>query len=108
MDIWVEASDANAGRVFAALARFGAPLESLTHADFAQPGNVYQIGVPPTRIDILMLVTGLDFPAAWENRKITTYAGLAVPCIGRADLIKNKRATGRPQDLLDAEQLERG
>lgn len=108
LDIWVEASDVNAGRVFAALARFGAPLAGLTDADFAQPGNVYQIGVPPARIAILMPVTGVDFPPAWENRKITTYAGLSVSCISRTGLSKNKRATGRPQDLLDAEQLERG
>jgi hypothetical protein len=108
LDIWVEASDLNASRVFAALAQFGAPLKGLSPADFAQTGIVYQIGMPPARIDILMSVTGVDFPSAWENRKMTTYAGLAAPCISRADLIKNKRATGRPQDLLDAEQLERG
>jgi hypothetical protein len=108
LEVWVDVSELNAGRVFAALAQFGAPLEGLSPADFAQTGIVYQVGMPPARIDILMSVTGVDFPSARENRKMTTYAGLVVPCMSRADLIKNKRATGRPQDLLDAKQLERG
>ena len=108
LEVWVDASDLNANRVFAALAQFGAPLKGLSPANFAQTGIVYQVGVPPARIDILMSVTGVDFSSAWESRKMTTYAGLAVPCMSRADLIKNKRATGRPQDLLEAEQLEKG
>jgi hypothetical protein len=53
LDVWVEASPANAPRIMRALAAFGAPLFGLTVADFETPGVVLQIGVPPNRIDVI-------------------------------------------------------
>lgn len=106
IDIWVRPSPENAARMWRALARFGAPLESLTVADLGRPGTVFQLGVAPNRIDILTAIDGVEFDDAWGRREAHTIDGFTLPVIGRADLIKNKRATGRTRDLADAEQLE--
>ncbi len=107
LDLWVRADAANARRVLQALGRFGSPLFDLSEADLAREGTVFQIGLPPARIDLLTSVSGVRFEEAWPRRTTVTLAGVAVGVIGREDLIRNKRATGRAQDLLDAERLER-
>ena len=70
IDLFIRPSLVNAGRVFDALARFGAPLESagVTPADFARSGTVYQIGLPPRRIDVLTEISGVTFDEAWASR----------------------------------------
>jgi hypothetical protein len=108
LDVWVEPSAANAERVMAALRAFGAPLETVTQDDLSRAGVVFQMGLPPNRIDILTSVDGVSFDEAWPERLTTTYGDQRVPVIGRAHLIANKRATGRPQDALDADLLEGG
>lgn len=107
LDVWVEASDANSARVMRALDLFGAPLLDLTEADLARPGLVYQIGVAPNRVDVVTGIDGVDFQEAWSKRITTSYGDQTVPVIGRTHLIQNKRASARPQDLLDLEALER-
>jgi len=67
---------------------------------------IFQIGVAPRRIDLTTTVDGPAFDQAWARRASIEIAGLSVPVLSKADLIANKRATGRPQDLLDANQLE--
>lgn len=106
LDLWVRADAANARRVLDALGRFGSPLLDLSEADLAREGTVFQIGVPPVRVDILTSVSGVTFDEAWPRRTTVALAGLEVGVIGREDLIRNKRATGRAQDLLDAARLE--
>jgi hypothetical protein len=106
LDLWVEASQENARKVFRALAAFGAPLAGLSPDDFAHEEFFYQIGVPPVRVDILMSLTGLTFSDAWPNRTESAIRGQKVWFIGRADLVRNKRACGRHIDLHDAELLE--
>lgn len=108
LDIWVEATEENAARVWEALAQFGAPLRDLgiTVADFMRPGIVIQLGLPPNRIDVLTEISGTpDFAAAWRERTEHDVAGRAVPFLGRATLIANKRASGRLKDLADIEAL---
>jgi len=105
-DVWVRADAANANRVYAALMAFGAPLDGLAASELATPGVVYQMGLPPQRIDILTHVDGIDFEAAWGRRAVLTIDGIAIPVISLADLITNKRASGRPKDLVDIENLE--
>ncbi len=107
LDIWVEPTAGNSARVVEALAAFGAPLDKITAAELAQPGLIYQIGVAPNRIDIVTSIEGVSFSAAWQGRTQTSYGGQAVPVIGRRELIQNKRATGRPQDAIDADLLEK-
>lgn len=94
-------------KVFAALQRFGAPLLDLTLEDLAHPEVVFQIGQPPVRVDILTSISGVTFDEAWQTRVVSRVSGLELPFIGRACLVKNKRATGRPKDLLDADALEK-
>jgi hypothetical protein len=108
LDIWVEATDENAVRVWKALVQFGAPLEDLrmTPADFVRPGTVVQVGVPPNRIDILTEISGVeDFGRAWEDRVEYEIAGRSIPFLGRATMVKNKRSSGRLKDLADIEAL---
>lgn len=108
LDIWIARDPANAERAFEALVRFGAPVAALgvTPADLMQPVRVVQIGLAPRRIDLLTDITGVDFEAAWPNRLSSRVGGLDVPFLGRADLVANKRATGRHRDLADLEALE--
>lgn len=106
LDLWVRADPANAVAVFTALRAFGAPLSNLTPEDFAHEGYFYQMGVPPVRVDILMSVPGLVFEDAWQQREIVNFDGVMLPFISKAHLITSKRASGRPQDLIDADILE--
>ncbi len=105
LDLWVRSTPENARRVYAALQRFGAPLQDLTVADLATPDVVYQIGVPPARIDILTSISGVTFDEGWASRISTALGALEVPVIGRDRLIQNKRAAGRPRDMADLADL---
>jgi len=108
LDIWVEPTLENAPRVLAALAAFGAPLRDLTVEDLATPGVVFQIGLPPVRIDILTKIDAVEFAAAWPNRLAARFGKIPVSIIGRDDFLTNKRAVGRLKDLADAERLDPG
>jgi hypothetical protein len=107
IDIWVRPTPENALRVWQALLRFGAPIEELTLEDLSTPGITFQMGREPNRIDILTGITGVTFDEAWPNRLAIDDGTLRYAVIGKSDLIRNKRATGRPKDLLDASNLER-
>ena len=106
IDIFVQPAPANASSLMRALARFGAPLSSVSADDFATAGIVFQIGSQPRRIDILTWISGVDFQPAYDRRETVCLEGLNVPVISLEDLIANKRATGRTQDLADVERLE--
>ena len=106
LDIWVRPDPANAQRVLRALKSFGAPTADLTVDDLSHPGLVFQIGIPPVRIDVLSSITGVEFQEAWDARVMTRFVGQEVGAISREHLIRNKRASGRTQDLADLESLE--
>ena len=106
IDIFVRAAPDNASSLMKALARFGAPLSDVSEADFSTEGIVFQIGNSPRRIDILTRISGVEFERAYANRKTVSVAGMDVPIISLEDLIANKRATGRTQDLADIEKLQ--
>lgn len=105
LDVWVDATPTNAARVVGALAAFGAPMTGVTEGDFARPGIVLQIGVPPGRIDILTELTGLTFADAWPDREAGRFGEVMVDFLGREAFLRNKRATGRAKDLGDIEGL---
>ena len=107
LDVWVEASLENAPRIIDALRSFGAPLRDLSADDFAAPGKFYVMGRPPLRIDVVTTIDGVQFGAAW-GRRVPLEVSPGVPCslISLDDLIANKRAAARPQDLVDAAELE--
>lgn len=109
LDVLVRPSADNAKRVYSALAAFGAPLSAFDvgEADFATYDGVLQMGVPPVRIDILNRADGITFDEAVAENAKFELDGRAIPVIGRAALLKNKRAAGRDQDLADVKALER-
>ena len=106
LDLWVGTEGENPKRVRRALERFGAPLDQLTLKDLTQRDVVFQIGAAPRRIDVMTSVDGVDFARAWGRRVDTKLEGLTVHVISRDDLIRNKKAAGRPQDLADVAWLE--
>jgi len=108
IDIWVEASPENSEKVYQSLGAFGAPLQQVNEGTFAERGIEFQIGVAPRRIDIVTGISGVDFDEAYARRQIVDLEGLGVPMLSHSDLIRNKRATGREKDRLDADRLESG
>ena len=106
IDIWVMPSPENAEAVLRAVRRFGAPLHDLTKSDLEKEGTVFQIGVAPRRIDIITAASGLTFDLASSRAATVEIEGIAVRIPSIADLICNKRASGRTKDLADAEALE--
>jgi len=110
LDILVKADAENAAAVFAALARFGAPLEGLTPADFAEPGPFFRMGREPVGVDILTTIPGVEFDEAWPRRIeaiVDSASGLKASFISRQDLIAAKLAAGRPQDLADVDAIRK-
>jgi hypothetical protein len=105
LDLWIDATPDNARKVYKALAQFGAPLKDISPEDFATQGLVYQMGVPPARVDVIMSLDAIQFQDAWESRQRGELEGVPAWFIGRVHLIQNKIATGRHIDLHDAEQL---
>lgn len=105
LDLFVEPSPENAARLIAALADFGFGSVGLTAADFMSPGRVVQLGYAPNRVDLLTAIDGVDFATAWQGRAAGRYGSAEVFYLGKSELIRNKTAAGRPQDLLDVSAL---
>ena len=105
LDVWVDPTAENAANVMAALEQFGAPPSQVRAEDFSRPGIVFQMGLPPLRIDVLTELTGLAFAEAWSTRTQAAFGPVIADVIGREAFIKNKRATGRARDLGDIEAL---
>jgi len=105
LDLFIRSEPENAKAVFRALAQFGAPIQDMTPANFVD-GTTFQIGQPPNRIDVLQSIDGITFEEAWAHRVQGTIDGeISAAIISREDLIRNKLASGREQDLLDVKVL---
>ena len=107
IDIFIESSRTNAENLLNAIRDFGFEKIDLKNKDFLEPDQVIQLGIEPLRIDILTSIKGVTFKSAWGNRKIYGYGDIKANFISKQDLIKNKRALGRTQDLADIEKLEK-
>lgn len=107
LDVWVDNSQENARLVIEALGDFGAPLLDVTADDFEIPTTVYQMGLPPSRIDLLAGLTEMDFADCWNRRKVVEMGELSINYISAEDLLLNKVRAGRPQDLIDADNLRK-
>ena len=105
IDLFIETSNENAERILRAVRDFGFNDIGLTQEDFTHKDQVVQLGVAPNRIDLLTVLSGVTFQDAWASREIGEIGDLKVPFISRALLKQNKLATGRSQDLVDAEHL---
>lgn len=105
LDLFIRSDEQNAKAVFDALAQFGAPLQGMSPADFLD-GTTFQVGQEPDRIDILQRIDGVTFDEAWTNRIEGTVDGeIPTSVISKDDLIRNKLASGRDQDLVDVKKL---
>jgi hypothetical protein len=101
----VRRSADNAAALESAIIGFGFGSLGISAKDFQEPGVVVQLGRPPFRIDLLTSIDGVDFDKAWEEKQGGFLDDVPVWFIGRENLIANKRASGRPQDLADVQKL---
>jgi len=106
MDVWVEMTVDNASKIVKALNQFGFGSLDLKEADFIEPDQIIQLGYPPRRIDILTTLPGVEFSECYLSHTTVNVEGVSVNFIDLENLKKNKRATGRHQDLADLENLE--
>jgi hypothetical protein len=106
IDIWVRPTRENAARVLQALRAFGAPLFGLSIDDLVDEQTVFQIGVAPVRIDILVGIDGVTFDDAWSRRVSAMLGSSQAPVLSLVDLAVNKRAAGRPKDVVDLAWIE--
>lgn len=109
LDIFVRPTKSNSERVFLALNRFGAPLQThaVTAEHFARRGDAYRFGMAPLKVEVLTQISGVTFDEASFGAKTFELEGRAIPYIARQALIQNKKASGRHKDLADVEELER-
>jgi hypothetical protein len=106
LDILIGADAENSKAVYAALAKFGAPVEGLSAKDFAEPDNFFRMGTPPVMVDIMPKISGVEFEEAWRRRvDVRIDDDLSVPFISREDLLVAKLSAGRAQDLIDVDAL---
>ena len=108
LDIWLKPEAENAKRAYEALREFGAPLKGIGPGDFANKDIVYQIGIAPVRVDVMMGIPGMEFDKVWRHRSITSFDGIKANIIGINELIKSKKTAGRQMDIADIESLKCG
>lgn len=101
IDLWIRREERNADRVILALKMFGAPLFEVKSTDFLLEDTVFQIGLPPNRIDIITDIDAVSFDDAWPERVFVQVEGMEIPILDRSLLLVNKLATGRPKDQPD-------
>jgi hypothetical protein len=106
VDIFIGSDPENAGKIWDALVAFGAPLSDLRLEDLSTPETYFVMGREPNQIDIITSIDGVDFDAAWANRVESNYEGAKLWYLSKPDLIANKKASARPQDLADVAYLE--
>jgi len=106
LDVLVEPTTANAARLGRALHAFGFPELAAAAGAFAEPDRMATLGREPLRIDVMTSITGVSFRQAWRGRLRVDLGGVEVGVLGRHELELNKRASGRPKDLLDLALLE--
>ena len=110
MDLFIKADPANARATYAALADFGASLQGIRPEDFTDRNSFFRFGREPKGFDIFPAIPGVDFDGAWERRVETVVdpaTGLKANFISAEDLITSKLASGRPQDIADADAIRK-
>jgi len=106
LDVWIKMSPDNADKVLKVLEKFGLASLKLKPEDFLEKNQIIQLGYPPNRIDLLTALKDVEFDDCYEARVQVTIQNVKINFIDIENLKKNKRATGRLQDLADVEKLE--
>ena len=107
LDIWIKISESNANKMLIVLKEFGFDSLPFAKDDFLKENLINQIGYPPLRIDILTSIDGITFKEAYSHKKTISVDNLEIQFIGINELIQNKKASGRKQDLADIERLKK-
>ncbi len=107
IDLWFLMNHENSKNIIESIKQFGFESLGLSVEDFLNSENIIQLGYPPNRIDLLTDLSGVDFETSYKNKEIVDFEDVKINFISLDDLIKNKIATGRLQDLADAEKLAR-
>jgi len=107
LDIWIDISESNATKLVEVIKEFGFSSLGFEKDDFLRENLINQIGYPPLRIDIITSIDGVEFKEAFLNKQVLELEGFTVTYIGLAELIKNKKTSGRKIDFSDAEDLEK-
>ena len=105
LDIWIGIGEQTAMKMVEVLKDFGFNPPELQKELFLKEQKVIRMGVPPMRLEILTSIDGVSFKTCYDNRIIVDFGDLAVNFISKDDLLINKRASGRPQDLVDFDKL---
>ena len=105
IDIWVAVDAENANAIRQALQNFHAPGPIPDDFFDSAEKNIYYMGIPPTRIEVISAIDGVEFEDCFKKRKLVDHDGLSISIIGFEDLLVNKRASGRPIDLADLSDL---
>jgi predicted nucleotidyltransferase len=108
LDIWVNPTEMNFGKLMRAFSHFGFPTEAIDRDRFLmnEDYNVFTFGRPPLAIDIVTGIQGVEFADAILNIKEIAVQGIPIKLLGFSDLVKTKKASGRFKDLDDLENLE--
>ena len=107
LDCFVRPTAANGARIVEALRQFGFGPLDIEAADFGASDRLIQLGRAPNRVDLLTRLCAVGFDDAWATKVLGTIDGVPVWFIDRDSLLRNKRATGRPQDVADVDFIER-
>jgi hypothetical protein len=105
LDLWVDASPDNAARIITVLQEFGFPPDAVSEEMITGRKKIIRMGFEPMRLELFTTIPGIEFNACHERREIVKVGRMEVPFISLEDLKINKRASGRPKDLQDLEEL---
>lgn len=105
VDIFVNSTDENADKLLTVMRRYGYENDEFGKEDFTTVPSFLNFGRHDGWIDIMTFTLGVTFEECYRNRLVLNVQGVDVNFIGLKELIENKKATGRPQDLRDLENL---
>jgi hypothetical protein len=105
LDLWIDRTETNAGRVVDALRAFGFDVPTLAPSLFLEEDRIVRIGHPPLRVEVFPSISGVDFAPCYDERVADALGDVEATIIGLECLKKNKRASGRHKDLDDLENL---
>ena len=107
IDFWISRSPANAERVFNVFVEFGFGSPDISVSLFTLEKSIVRMGIAPFKIEVITHIDGVKFDDCYSNRLETEIDGCKVKVINYADLLTNKKASGRPKDINDFLELRK-